>query len=51
MPAGRAALSTGGNTHELAAGHWVYLSGNEPHTLRGIEDSLVLLTIIFPRRA
>ncbi len=48
---GRAALTTGSATHDLRAGHWLYLLGNDPHTLRGIEDSLVLLTIIFPQRS
>jgi quercetin dioxygenase-like cupin family protein len=48
---GRAALTTGGATHDLRAGQWVYLLGRDPHALRGIEDSLVLLTVIFPQRA
>jgi quercetin dioxygenase-like cupin family protein len=48
---GRAALTVGDATHDLRAGHWLYLLGNDPHTLRGIEDSLVLLTIIFPQRS
>lgn len=44
---GRAALTVDGETHELPAGHWLYLMGNAPHTLRGVEDSLVLLTVMF----
>ena len=40
---GRAALTVGGTTHDLRAGHWLYLLGQDPHTLRGIEDSLVAL--------
>ena len=48
---GRAALTVGGATHDLPAGHWVYLLSRDPHSLRGIEDSLVLLTIIFPQQA
>ena len=48
---GRAALTVGGTTHDLRAGHWLYLLGQDPHTLRGIEDSLVLLTIMFPQRS
>jgi len=47
---GRAALTVGGATHDLPAGHWLYLLGNDSHTLRGVEDSLVLLTIMFPQR-
>ncbi|MGC8640185.1 MAG: hypothetical protein ACP5XB_09960 [Isosphaeraceae bacterium] len=48
---GRAALTTGGATHDLRAGQWVYLLGRDSHGLRAIEDSLVLLTVIFPQRA
>ena len=47
---GRAALTVGDATHDLPAGHWLYLLGNDPHTLRGVEDSLVLLTIMFPQQ-
>ena len=47
---GRVALTTGGATHDLAAGHWLYLTRHDPHSLRAIEDSSVLLTIMFPRR-
>jgi quercetin dioxygenase-like cupin family protein len=45
---GRIAFATGGKTHDLRAGHWRFLLGNEPHTLVGIEDASVLLTIMFP---
>lgn len=44
---GRIALVAGETTHDLPAGHWSYLLGNSPHTLRGEEDSLVLLTMLF----
>jgi quercetin dioxygenase-like cupin family protein len=44
---GRVALTTDGAAHDLPAGHWIYLLGHSPHTLRGVEDSLVLLTVIF----
>ncbi len=47
---GRAALTVDSTIHDLPAGHWVYLPGHDPHRLRGVEDSLVLLTVIFPRR-
>ncbi len=43
---GRAVLTVGGASHDLPAGHWVYLLGNDPHTLCGLEDSLVLLTLM-----
>ena len=44
---GRATLTVEGQTHDLPAGHWLYLMGDTPHTLRGAEDSLVLLTVMF----
>ena len=46
---GRIAFTARGQTHDLKAGHWLFLLGNEPHTLLGIEDSSLLLTILFPR--
>lgn len=46
---GRIAFTARGQTHDLTAGHWLYLLGNEPHSVRGIEDSSMLLTILFPR--
>jgi quercetin dioxygenase-like cupin family protein len=46
---GRIAFTARGQTHDLRPGHWLFLLGNEPHTLRGIEDSSILLTILFPR--
>lgn len=45
---GRIAFTAGGKTHELRAGHWLFLVGNEPHSLVGIEDASMLLTIMFP---
>lgn len=32
---------------KLGAGDWVYLDRGEPHSIRGIEDSSLLLTIFF----
>ena len=46
---GRIAFTARGQTHDLKAGHWLFLLGNEPHTLLGIEDSSLLLTIVFPQ--
>jgi quercetin dioxygenase-like cupin family protein len=46
---GRIAFTARGQTHDLKPGHWLFLLGNEPHSLRGIEDSSFLLTILFPR--
>jgi quercetin dioxygenase-like cupin family protein len=36
-----------GDAHELRAGHWVFLPGKVPHTITGVEDSLILLTVMF----
>jgi quercetin dioxygenase-like cupin family protein len=36
-------------TIELSAGQWIYLEGGKRHALRGVEDSSLLLTIIFVR--
>lgn len=44
---GRVALTADGTTHDLPADHWVYLLGRAPHTLHGVENSLVLLTVMF----
>ncbi len=44
---GRIAFTACGTTQELLAGHWLFLEGDEPHSLVGLEDSLALLTIMF----
>ena len=46
---GQIAFTARGQTHDLRAGHWLFLLGNEPHSLRAIEDSSFLLTILFHR--
>ena len=43
---GRIAFTAGGATRELSAGQMLYLAGNEPHSLRGVEDASVLVTIL-----
>lgn len=45
---GRAALGLAEGTQQLTAGCWTYLEGREPHSVKGIEDSSLLLTILFP---
>lgn len=32
---------------DLRAGDWVYLEGGEPHSVKGIDDASLLLTILF----
>jgi quercetin dioxygenase-like cupin family protein len=43
---GRVAFATGSTNRELAAGQLLYLSGEEPHSLHGLEDASVLVTIL-----
>jgi quercetin dioxygenase-like cupin family protein len=45
---GQIAFTSRSQTHDLRAGHWLFLQGNEPHSLRAIKDSSFLLTILFP---
>jgi quercetin dioxygenase-like cupin family protein len=42
---GRIQLSPSGA--EMGSGDWIYLERGEPHSVRGIEDSSLLLTIFF----
>ncbi|MCO6429647.1 MAG: cupin domain-containing protein [Deltaproteobacteria bacterium] len=44
---GRAIFNIGQNKNELQPGDWLYLGPNEVHSLEGLEDSALLLTIIF----
>jgi len=46
---GRVTLRAMGRTHVLEAGMLVALSDGEPHSLTGVEDAAVLLTIVSPR--
>ena len=34
---------------ELTGGDWLYLNGGELHTLKGLQDSSILLTILFDK--
>lgn len=43
---GRIALTSGGNSLELEAGQLTYLSGNEPHSVRGLSNASALVTIL-----
>ena len=44
---GRVRLGLPASEPELAAGQWLYLEGVVPHSVTGIEDSALLLTILF----
>jgi len=43
---GKVAFTAGGKTHELEVGHLLHLPAGEPHSLRGIEDGSLLLTVV-----
>ncbi len=47
---GKIAFTACGKTHDLEAGHLLYLPTGEPHSLRGIEDGSLLLTVLMPGR-
>lgn len=46
---GLIAFTARAQTHELRAGQLLFILSDEPHSLRAIEDSSFLLTILFPR--
>ena len=43
---GKIAFTAYGATHELVAGQFLCLPTGEPHSLRGIEDGSLLLTVL-----
>jgi quercetin dioxygenase-like cupin family protein len=46
---GRVAFTAFGRTQNLEAGTLLYLPTGEPHTVKGIEDASLLLTILLPK--
>lgn len=44
---GHAQLGLSDATIDLRAGDWVYLDGDESHSVKGMEDASLLLTILF----
>ena len=46
---GRVRLGLSNSALELSAGQWMYLEGGASHSVTGIEDSSLLLTILFMR--
>ncbi len=47
---GVAAFTALGQTQELACGHLLYLPAGVEHSVRGVEDAMVLLTLQLPER-
>ncbi len=48
---GHVTFSTMGKNLELRAGHILYLKTGEPHSLKAVEDSSLLLTILLHKEA
>lgn len=48
---GKVAFMAHGKTQELAAGQMLYLAAREPHALKGVEDSTVLVTLMLRHAA
>ena len=46
---GRVSFTALGEDRELQAGRLLYLPPGEPHSVRGMDDSALLLTIVQPR--
>jgi quercetin dioxygenase-like cupin family protein len=46
---GRVAFTAFGKTQNLEAGKLLYLPTGEPHSVKGIENSSLLLTILLPK--
>jgi quercetin dioxygenase-like cupin family protein len=46
---GRIAFTAHANTQDLAAGQLLYLASGEVRSLKGIEDSSLLVTILLPK--
>jgi quercetin dioxygenase-like cupin family protein len=47
---GRVTFSAFGKTQALQAGELLYLPTGEPHTVKGVEDASLLLTILLPKK-
>jgi quercetin dioxygenase-like cupin family protein len=46
---GKVAFTTFGKTQNLEAGRLLYLPTGEPHSVKGIENASLLLTILLPK--
>ncbi|MBP0438039.1 cupin domain-containing protein [Tianweitania sediminis] len=46
---GRVEIRTEGRSLELAAGCWIFLEGDQVHSVEGLQDSSLLLTIMLTR--
>lgn len=46
---GHARLGLSNGTVDMRAGDWLHLECGAPHSVKGVEDTSMLLTILFPR--
>jgi quercetin dioxygenase-like cupin family protein len=46
---GKVAFTAFGKTQQLEAGALLYLPTGEPHTVKGVEDASLLLTVLLPK--
>ena len=46
---GRVAFTAFGQTQNLEAGKLLYLPTGEPHSVKGVEDASLLLTVLLPK--
>jgi quercetin dioxygenase-like cupin family protein len=44
---GQIAFTADDHARSMRAGQWLFLPGGVPHTISGVEDSVVLLMLIF----
>jgi quercetin dioxygenase-like cupin family protein len=47
---GRVAFTASGKTQTLEAGHLLYLPTGEPHSVKGIENASLLVTVLLPKQ-
>src|SRR5205807_10579674 len=47
---GTVAYTAFGKTHNLEAGHLLYLPTGEPHSVKGIENASLLVTVLLPKQ-
>ena len=47
---GRVAFTAAGKTQTLEAGHLLYLPAGEPHSVKGIENASLLVTVLLPKQ-
>jgi quercetin dioxygenase-like cupin family protein len=44
---GEIAFTADEESRSVREGHWLFLPGGVPHTIKGVRDAIVLLTVMF----